>query len=328
MNRKRRLGATAICFSMAAASHGAALEEVTAARGDFPEGLTLPMNCCSQNLQGRQMQSASTGSPYLFDQLRTSLSVQNDSAASIVTSPNSSIFEATLPLFQNATTTYRLAEIKTFIAFSNGTDALPNNFNDAFAVFLALHHFNNMQESGHPVLGDYITNHTNLLGCNVKLTMELIDSQYSPTKTTLEFTSLSQRKTSIQSPPATAVVGAQRSAETLPLAVLTAVKGIPQVSASATSLSFDTKEQFPLFGRTVTSTKGEAAAAARFFQSIGSTHVVILFVTVSCRGKKHRRSSSQELICFRCCEPHIILSWSSARTPTAPRCKSRSETSA
>jgi Receptor family ligand binding region len=291
MNRKRRLGASLICLSLAA-NQGAALEEVTA-RGDFHEDFKLRINCCSQSLRERQMQTLSTASPSFFDQLRTSLSVQNDSAASIVTNPNSSIFETTLRL-QNTTTTYRLAEIKTFIAFSNGTNALPNNFNDAFAVFLALHHFNNMQEIGHPVLGDYITNHTKLLGCNVKLTMELIDSQYSPTKTTLEFTSLSQRPTSIQSPLATAVIGAQRSAETLPLAVLTAVKGIPQVSASATSLSFDTKEQFPLFGRTVTSTKGEAAAAARFFQSIGSTHVVILFVTVSCQGKYHRRSSSQE----------------------------------
>jgi Receptor family ligand binding region len=163
-----------------------------------------------------------------------------------------------------------------------------------------------------PVLGNYLAQNPHMLDCNVKLTMELFDSQYSPTRTTQEFTSVvrqQQQRASLQSPRVAAVVGAQRSTETLPLAILTAVHRIPQVSASATAASFDDKvlvsviyrglvwssfwsthfsmctsclfqEQFGMFARTVTSTKGEAAAAARYFQSIRSTHIAILFVTV------------------------------------------------
>jgi len=43
---------------------------------------------------------------------------------------------------------------------------------------------------------------------------------------------------------------------------------------------FDSKLQFPLFARTVSSSIGEAAVAVEYFKSIGSTHVAILFITV------------------------------------------------
>lgn len=58
---------------------------------------------------------------------------------------------------------------------------------------------------------------------------------------------------------------------------------MPQFSYASTSLNLDVKEQYPIFGRTVTSSVGEAAVALEFFQSnsIESTTeaVAILFVS-------------------------------------------------
>jgi hypothetical protein len=63
------------------------------------------------------------------------------------------------------------------------------------------------------------------------------------------------------------------------LAILTGVNDVPHFSYASTSLNLDVKEQYPIFGRTVTSSMGEAAVALKFFQSIESTHVAILFVS-------------------------------------------------
>jgi hypothetical protein len=66
---------------------------------------------------------------------------------------------------------------------------------------------------------------------------------------------------------------------TSPLAILTGVNDVPHFSYASTSLNLDVKEQYPIFGRTVTSSVGEAAVALKFFQSIESTQVAILFVS-------------------------------------------------
>lgn len=225
-----------------------------------------------------------TGAPDYFDSLRIELGSStlgnNTNGSSVSKDARSSIYQVTLHPGQTNETTYRLAEIKSFIPFSDGVTAKTEAINDAFAALLAVYHFNNMHETIHPVLGDQISQDPVFASCNVKLTMELLDSELSATKTTKSFSEVLRRPVTLQTPPTTAVIGAFRSATTLSLAIYTGVKRIPQVSASATSTEFDDKEQFPIFGRTVTNTAGLAAVAVRFFQSIGSTHVAILFVTV------------------------------------------------
>jgi Receptor family ligand binding region len=217
-------------------------------------------------------------SPDYFDILRSN-STDGDVLMSVTRGKNSSVYKVVFAEEQ-ATVTFRLAEIKSFLRFALQGEFIPALVNEAFAVLLAMHHFNNMQERGHPILGDQVTSDAALSSCDIRLTMELFDSQQSATVATQTFSSVMRRPQSLQTPPATVVVGASISSETMPLAVYTGVNFIPQVSASATSTIFDDKEQFPLFGRTTTNTNGEAAVAARFFHSIGSTHVAIIFGTV------------------------------------------------
>lgn len=236
--------------------------------------------------------------PNYFDNLRIALYNTSNTEAWNVSSEiksdaNSTIF--LVSLFQeetnNSTATaigigiarqFRLVHISAFLPFSRDGAVLPINRNEGFTSLLALYHLNNMQDYGHPVLGDQIlTLYPSLASCNVRFTMNLFDTQFSPSFTTQTMTAVSRRPVSIQSPPTSAVMGSHYSSETLPLATFTSAKDIPQVSASATSVTLDEKGQFPMFGRTVGSTDGEAAVAVQFFKEMGSTNVAVIFGTVS-----------------------------------------------
>jgi Receptor family ligand binding region len=235
-------------------------------------------------------------SPTFFDDLRVNLS-DSDVESNITRGENSSIYEVTF-LLEDISATVRLAEIKSFLPFSKDGMALPVNRNEGFGVLLALQHLNQMSEKGHPVATELVASDPALSMCNIRFTMELFDGQFSPTVTTRTITAVMQREVSLASPRPTGVIGAYYTSETLPLAILTGVNDIPQISASATSIDLDSKEQFPLFGRTVTNTDGEATAAVRFFQTLRSTHVAVLFVTV--------RSSTQKTLTT----PHIAAHFS------------------
>jgi Receptor family ligand binding region len=203
--------------------------------------------------------------PNFFDLMRQSVDVVVESDLQI-----SPIF-----LVTQDNTTFRLAELKTFLPFSNGTD-LSNldTYNDAFVAMLAVWHFNNVNKS-------LLLTQEDLAGCDVRMTMELFDTQSSPIETTRVFTNVLRRPRSYVEPPTAGVIGAFRSSESLPLAILTGINSIPQISWSSTAVDFDSKEQFPFFGRTVMSTTGEAAVALSLFQQLGSSHIAIIYVTVS-----------------------------------------------
>ena len=167
---------------------------------------------------------------------------------------------------------YRLADISSFLPFSDGTKFRPTVKNEAIAALLAIYHFNNPTKN--PILDV-----KELEGCNVRLTTQFLDTQFSPINTTRSFTDILLRNHSLETPLPTSVIGAYRSATTSPLAILTGVNDIPQVSYASTSTDFDVKEQYPLFGRTIPSTIGEAQVAIEYFQVLGASHVGILFVT-------------------------------------------------
>jgi len=137
---------------------------------------------------------------------------------------------------QNSTTSYRLADIKTFLPFTlEGSELQQDAVNDAFTVLLALYHFNNAAKDELPG----ILPPDDVERCrDLKLTTELFDSEFSPIETTRTFTSVLQRTASLQRPPPAGVVGAFRSAVTMPLAILTGVNNIPQVSHAATAGTF------------------------------------------------------------------------------------------
>lgn len=230
---------------------------------------------------------------------------QSDLLPLVTTDENSTIYQVTLSSNNetNEDVTYRLVELKSFIAYTKNESNIVGAQNEAFAVLLAMYHFNNMVPlQNHPLLGEQIfnrvnsndeatsststnSNDTTLSTCNVKLTIELFDSTCSPTIATQTIASVLERTASISVPQTTAVVSSSPTTVTLPLAILTGINDVPFMSATATSTGFDDKEQFPVFGRTVTNADGIAAISLKFFQSaIQSSHVAILFVTV--RDKK------------------------------------------
>lgn len=172
---------------------------------------------------------------------------------------------------------YRLAEFKCFLPFSNNGKKLRSRaLDDAFTVLLAIDHFNHRDRD--PGIFDFM----DYDDCDIRLTAELIDTQFDPVATAHSYVNRlpqSENETTIQNPPISAVVGAWRSAVSAPLAILSGVSATPQVSSSSTAVDFDDKDQYPYFGRTLSSTFGEAQVALRFFQSIGSSHVAILYLT-------------------------------------------------
>jgi hypothetical protein len=241
-------------------------------------------------------------SPYYYDKLRISIEnitssndTQDELFPIVSTDENSTIYQVSLNSGNETieVVTYRLVELKSFIAYTKDGSYIDGAQNEAFAVLLAMYHFNNMVPlQNHPLLGEQLFNRMNnddstsndtalLSTCNVKLTIELIDSTCSPTIATQTIASVLERTTSISVPPPTAVVSSSPTTVTLPLAILTGINHIPFLSATATSTGFDDKEQFPMFGRTVTNADGIAAMSLKFFQTaILSSHVAILFVTV------------------------------------------------
>lgn len=172
--------------------------------------------------------------------------------------------------------TFKLGQFAVFLPYSDGTNTRAAASNEMAAALMATHHFNNPELSPHLTLTEDLEA---LANCKLKLTADFHDTRYSPIDTTRLFTNMLQQENVFSEPLPAGVIGAYRSAVTSPLAILTGVNGIPQVSYASTSTDFDVKDQYPFFGRTVTSSTGEAEVLVQLFQSIGSMHVGVLFVT-------------------------------------------------
>ena len=176
-------------------------------------------------------------------------------------------------------TTFQLAQITAFLPFSDGTKISEGVEDDLAATLMAIYHFNNPEESPHLSSKANPQIFEDLKNCNIKLTAEFHDTRDSPIDSTRRFTQILQRENTFQVASPAGVIGAYRSAVTSPLAILTGVNEIPQISYASTSTDFDVKEQYPLFGRTIQSSTGEAQVALDFFETLGATHVGVLFVT-------------------------------------------------
>ena len=242
--------------------------------------------------------------PDYYDWLRTQVTDDN-----VVAVEGSNLFEIVVddPNTNNNSTNLLLGDLTTFIAFSDGNLTRAGIHNDAAVALLAAHHFNNLDESPIVTREDIFegTDLDVMKDCNVRLTLDILDTQYSPIESTRIFTQTLQRNHTIETPLPAAVVGAYRSATTSPLAILTGVNDIPQVSYASTSTDFDVKEQFPRFGRTISSSTGEARSVLDLFINLGADHVGVLFVTV------RDISYAKNLACFL---PSILLCMCILRT--------------
>jgi hypothetical protein len=177
--------------------------------------------------------------------------------------------------------TYRMAHLTTILPFSSNNRVRSRVFNDAAAVLLAIHHFNHKETS--PILHDFA-----LQGCNVRLTTKLFDSQMNPivgTSIIMEQVLRNGERKYNDNPPPAAIIGAYRSAVTLPMAIISGANEVPQISAMSTSTELEDAEQYPYFSRTCPSTEGEGKVVVDYLEFIGTQfnkeirHVGILFVT-------------------------------------------------
>jgi hypothetical protein len=151
-----------------------------------------------------------------FDDLR----LRNPSE--LVLSNNNSVYQVTVRTstpVQNTTDTFRLVEIKTFLPLSTGGVSIrPGATDEAFTALLAMQHWNQNQNqqwlSSSKEEGELKDSDRSDGPCNVRMTMELLDTQLSPIVATRTFTSLLQKDSmSFQDPPVAAVVGAYRYVE-------------------------------------------------------------------------------------------------------------------
>jgi hypothetical protein len=161
-----------------------------------------------------QSDSSSVYEYKFFDDLRlrnpSELVLSNHNSVYHVTVTTSNI--TTIPV-QNTTDTFRLVEIKTFLPLStSGVYFRPGAPDEAFTALLAMQHWNQNQQMLSVSAGqEEITDSDSDGPCNVRMTMELFDTQLSPFVATRTFTSLLQKESvSFQDPPVAAVVGAYR----------------------------------------------------------------------------------------------------------------------
>jgi len=75
-----------------------------------------------------------------------------------------------------------------------------------------------------------------------------------------------------------AIVGAFRSAVSIPTSTISSIRGIPQISPASTSSSLDDKEQFELFGRTKPGDDGIAIPLLDKLTSWNVNNIAVLYV--------------------------------------------------
>ena len=196
---------------------------------------------------------------------------------------------------------YRLAHVYIFVPFT-GNGGLHNRggADDVLAAMLGIHRLHLEMEEGYAssVLGS----------CNIRLSASFVDTGLSPIQATQQLNQIlsSDIGTDLtitegapqQHLPVTAVLGGFTSAVTSPLAILTGLNEIVQISHGATAKSLDVKEQYPYLGRTVPSNSadggGEATAAIEFLQNVAqTTHLAILFIATDAFGSSLEKEISQ-----------------------------------
>ena len=140
------------------------------------------------------------------------------------------------------------------------------------AGVLALKHFNKRSNVVVPNLSE------TLEGCNLYMTMDLLNSQSSPVAATSHLYSYFTHEHTLQAPHPASVVGASLSRVSRSLSILTGGYEIPQISPASSAAALDNADISPMFGRTIPTNAGDAEASAVYCESLGVTHFGIIFV--------------------------------------------------
>jgi len=126
---------------------------------------------------------------------------------------------------------------------------------------LAVDHFNARDPTVLPVLSDAYS----LDKCPIQLNATLVDTGYTATNVMSQYV----KRYSDPAMEFDAVVGAARSACSMPLATLVGIDQIPMVSYWSTSAKLEDKGAYPTFLRTIPSDSAVSFAAANLFDGFG-----------------------------------------------------------
>jgi hypothetical protein len=155
----------------------------------------------------------------------------------------------------------------------NRTRLLENGvFQGMAAVMLAVEHLN----TGNGTLVKEIQDLNQR--CPIKFTAEIFDSGLSQIETVDHVIHLLSRAPGTEQRPC-ALLGAARSAVSIPSSMISSLKGYPQISPISTSSSLDDARKFPLFGRTIPSDAGTAIPAILYLRyELGVKHLAVMYV--------------------------------------------------
>ena len=177
----------------------------------------------------------------------------------------------------------RHAHITSFLPYTFRDRIRTGVSDDSFALLLAIHQFNNKQ------ITNVISSNDDVMtsvydSCNIRLTTTIYDSKLSPTETTrllsdvLSDKIIEEYQEQPRFPLPVAVIGPYESQSTTPAAIISGVNEIIHLSHHASSMEFNNKNQFPIFGRTVPSSFEDAQITIQYLQTLNVDHVGIIYV--------------------------------------------------
>lgn len=198
-----------------------------------------------------------------FDQLRTSnVPFETQEGSSVV------LVNETMRLCQLTS----LYPITFYHPQLNRTKIIGGGLVREASILIAMKHFNDRNPVVVPGLDE------RLKDCNVYLTADFRDSQFSSIEASGQLLQAINVKHSLSSPAPMSLIGAIRPATTLSLAVLTGVNEIPHVASDSISLQLENRDIYPYFARTIPTSSGYAKSLVLHLSSLEVTHFGVLYV--------------------------------------------------
>jgi hypothetical protein len=139
---------------------------------------------------------------------------------------------------------------------------------------LALKHFNERSNDVIPDLSE------RLRGCDIELTIEYRDTQYSRIVGAGHLSDILQKwpRNTLEDPFPSAIVGAGRSDVSETISTLSGMFQLPVVSPHSSAASLDDKVQYPYFARTTPSNAADGRAAVDYFHHLQVSHLGLIYV--------------------------------------------------
>ena len=179
--------------------------------------------------------------------------------------------DATTNTSSETITTTAICHLAYFMPFTDGKGApykTVGTYQGAYAVALAAEHLN----TGNGSIVQEVTNLNEQ--CNIRFTVELFDTEKQQRSAVEQVIKVTDRKEYLPC----ALLGGGYSSSSIPMSIISGLRGYPQLSGFSTSSDLDNVSQYPLFGRTIPSDDGTAIPLIRYFyEELNCRHLAVLY---------------------------------------------------